>query len=127
MGAIRRHRTLIAWIVMLAVFGNVVAGLFCVTSANPDAIDDPILGASIICAAHGEQTAPEDGTLPAPPTAPCQICVTVAAFALVYALVAITLSLPLPVRSRLTVPPIPALTLAIRLGGLGSRAPPLPA
>lgn len=112
---------------MLAVFGNVIAGLFCAAAPNPNAVDDPALGGAIICASHGGQTPSDDGTAPPAPNPPCQICITVAAFALVYALVAISLLLPQPARTRLAAASVPILTSGLRPGGLGSRAPPLPA
>jgi hypothetical protein len=125
MGAIRQQRTLIAWIAIVALLGNVVAGLFC-ASTGPVAVDDPSSLLGVLCTSHGEDTAPNDGGMQPPPTKPCQICITVASFVLVYALVALALLMPLPVSLRNAFPSLPPLLSAIRSGALGSRAPPLP-
>src|SRR4030095_7167826 len=64
MGAIRQQRTLIAWIAMLALLGNVVAGMFCsppLKRAGAAGYPTELLGALVICSEHGEQTLPDDG------------------------------------------------------------------
>jgi hypothetical protein len=81
----------------------------------------------VICSAHGEQTLPDDGAAPPAPPKPCQICITVAAAALAFALAAWALLISLPTALRIAFSPAPSFACAIRRGALGSRAPPLPA
>src|SRR5262245_50757349 len=95
MGAIRRHRTLLAWIAIVAVLGNLAAGLVSPAFAR-GAASDPwpveLLGPQVICSEHGDPAALPDGTPPTP--APhCLMCLAAPGFALVVAAAA---AAPLP-------------------------------
>jgi hypothetical protein len=124
MGTIRHHRTLIAWVALFALIGNLAADLFCSLPLRSTALD-PLMGA-VICTSHGEEV-PADQNGSSPPSKPCQICIATVALSLIL-LVAVLLGL-LP-QSR---PHWAAFRLAgglydaLRRDGLGSRAPPLPA
>jgi hypothetical protein len=127
MGIIRHHRTLIAWLALAALIGNLAAGLFCSVPLHSPSLD-PLAGA-VICTSHGEQApADENGAPPPPPPSkPCQICLAAVALSLI---LIVTVLLGLLPQSR----PrwgafrfISALADGLRRDGLGSRAPPLPA
>ena len=124
MGRIRRNRVLIAWLTMMAVLGNLVAGLACSLSMPRLAAPDEMLG--VICSSHGAPAA--DQQAPAPePRKPCELCIVAASAVLLPVLMLILLVLPVdtaPPNLRRAAPRI-----ARRAGGgaLGSRAPPLPA
>src|SRR5262245_38817867 len=124
MGLIRRYRIPAAWIAMFALLGNVVAGMFCVPPVKRDlGFPTELLRAMVICSEHGEQTLPDDGSAPAAPTKPCQICTAVASL-LVTLIVGVLLAL-LPLAPRLRLTPSFLLTVAPRWcrAGFGSRAP----
>lgn len=123
MGRIRHNRVLIAWLTMMAVLGNLVAGLAC-SLPVPRQAPDEMLG--VICSSHGAPVA--DQQAPAPePRKPCELCIVAASAVLLPVLMLILLVLSVdtaPPRLRRAVP-----CIARRAGGgaLGSRAPPLPA
>jgi hypothetical protein len=129
MGRLRRHRTLIAWVAIAALLGNVAAGLFSPAFGARAASDWPadLLGPQVICSEHGDRTmVPDDGKAPQTPDAHCLMCLATPAFALIIALAAAVLLSPPATRARCA---LLHDTLANRLrrAGLGSRAPPLPA
>jgi hypothetical protein len=126
MGAIRRRRTLFAWIAIVAMLGNLAAGLFSPAIAR-GAASDPwpveLLGPQVICSEHSDPAALPDGTPPTP--APhCLMCLTAPGFALV---VAPTAAAPLPApmaAERFALQFRDILVDRLRRAGLGSRAPP---
>jgi hypothetical protein len=126
MGTIRHHRTLIAWVALFALIGNLAAGLFCSVPLGASSLD-PLAGA-VICTSHGEQApADENGAPPPPPSKPCEICIAAVALSLIL-LVAVLLGLLPQSRPRWAAFRfISALADGLRRDGLGSRAPPLPA
>jgi hypothetical protein len=130
MGGLRRHRTLIGWVAVLALLGNVVGGLFCSASAKAGPFDYPadLAGAFVICSEHGAQLpAPAGNDEPKAPNKPCPLCLAAAAAALVLAFAAAWSLVPLPTSRPLAFDFTPALRDALRRAGLGSRAPPLSA
>jgi hypothetical protein len=127
MERIRRHRALIAWIALVALLGNLAAGMLCSPQLKPDNSDLPreLLATMVICTSHGEQL-PGDDTAP-PPSPPCQICVAVVAVTLILLVAALLGRLP-PARPRwFAIHLVLAVPGILRRDGLGSRAPPLPA
>jgi hypothetical protein len=127
MGGIRQYRALIAWVALIALVGNLAAGMFCSVPLKSAALDLPpdLAAAMVICSSHGEQ-APGDDPTPVP-SKPCQIC-TAATLLLLILLVAALLGLVAPARPRwFAFRFIPAPADGLRRAGLGSRAPPLPA
>jgi hypothetical protein len=131
MGALRRHRTLIAWVAIVVLLGNVAAGLFSPAFGQRGASDWPadLLGPQVICSEHSDQApVPDDGRAPQSPATHCLMCLTAPAFALVVALAAAVLLLAPPAnRERFALQLRVTLADRLRRAGLGSRAPPLPA
>jgi hypothetical protein len=131
MGALRRHRTLIAWVAIVALLGNVAAGLFSAAFAQRGASDWPadLLGPQVICSEqHGDRTlAPTEGNDPQAPATHCLMCLAAPMFALVVALAAVVLLAPPVSRERFALQLRDTLADRLRRAGLGSRAPPLPA
>jgi Protein of unknown function (DUF2946) len=127
MGSVRRQRARIAWLALVALLGNLVLGMACSAPAK-QASDYPaeLLGALVICSEHGEKSLSDDGSVPTP-TRPCPICSAALSFTLASVAAALIGVLP-PPRGR-HIAPVFTATFADRLfrGGLGSRAPPLPA
>jgi Protein of unknown function (DUF2946) len=125
MGTIRHHRTLIAWVALFALIGNLAAGLFCSVPLGAPSLD-PLAGA-VICTSHGEQAPADENGAPPPPSKSCQICIAAVALSLIL-LVAVLLGLLPQSRPRWAAFRfISALADGLRRDGLGSRAPPLPA
>ena len=131
MGGLRRHRTLIGWIAVVALLGNVVGGLFCSASAKAGPFDYPpdLAAAFVICTEHGAQApaAAAGDDEPKAPGKPCPLCLAAAAVALVLTFAAAWSLIPLPANGAIAFDFVPALADALRRAGLGSRAPPLSA
>jgi hypothetical protein len=129
MGAIRRHRTLLAWIAIVAVLGNLAAGLFSPAFAHGAASDHwpvELLGPQVICSEHGDPAALPGGAPPTP--APhCLMCLAATGVALTVAPTAAALLPPPIAAERFALPFRDVLGERLRRAGLGSRAPPLPA
>ena len=125
--AMAKRRQLVAWIGALALLGNVLAGVFGLGALKgPLQITDDVLGALVICTAHGPQES-LDGNGGAPGHKPgehCPACVTLAkvALAVVLAFVGIVFTLPSVLRPARE--SICLLPLRLGLAGIGSRAPP---
>lgn len=129
MGELRHRRGLIAWIAVIALLGNVVAGFFSPTLALRSASDYPVdlLGPLVICTDHGTQIAPDDGKPPEAPGKHCPMCLAAAVVAFLVALATAVLLAPLTAGRRVSFHYCATLMERLRPGGLGSRAPPLPA
>ena len=115
---------------MLALLGNVVAGMFCsppLKRAGAAGYPTELLGALVICSEHGEQTLPDDGAAPPAPTKPCQICTAVANLLVTLVLGVLLALMPLAAGARLAPDFLRAFARPYCRAGLGSRAPPLPA
>jgi hypothetical protein len=95
--------------------------------AKRTAADFPVelVGAMVICSAHGEQTLPDDGA--PPPQKPCQMCITAAGLLLTLVVAALFALMPLAPRERIAFAFFPTVAHRYCRAGLGSRAPPLPA
>jgi Protein of unknown function (DUF2946) len=129
MGALRRHRTVVAWIAIVALLCNVATGLFAPAFGQRSASDWPadLLGPAVICSEHGDRaTAPDDGRTP-DPARHCLMCVVAPVFALLVALAATFLLAPPANRGPVALRLRDVLADRLRRSGLGSRAPPLPA
>jgi hypothetical protein len=125
---LRKLKRYAAWLGVMALLGNVMAGAFGYVPAKKMApVVDEILGALVICTSDGAQDASHGGGLPIHnPADHCPACVTLAKVALATALILLAvIAFPLPVAPRSV--PIRSRRLAPRLslGGIGSRAPPL--
>jgi hypothetical protein len=129
MGGIRRHRKIIAWVAIMGLIGNLVAAMLCCVPANGAFADaaDALLGPAVICSDHPAATSATVDDTDSPPIASCPLCLTAAAVALVFALAAIILLMPLPARGWIAFVCATTPADALRRTGLGSRAPPLPA
>ena len=130
MGEIRRHRALIAWVAIVVLLGNVVAGFSASSSARNGAADYPVdlLGPMIICSEHGPQTLPaSDGGKPQAPGEHCPACLAATALAFVLAIVVASLLAPLSTRQPFALNHRTIFAARLRRAGLAIRAPPLPA
>jgi hypothetical protein len=127
MATIRRHRALIAWLGLVALIGNLATGMFCSVPAKRTAADFPVelVGAMVICSAHGEQALPDEGA--PPPQKPCQICIAAAGLLLTLVAAALFALMPLAPPARVAFAFFPTTAHRYCRAGLGSRAPPLPA
>jgi hypothetical protein len=124
MGIIRHHRALIAWVALVALIGNLVAGMFCAVPPKPPALD-PFFGA-VICTSHGEQVPADENGSP-PPSKPCQICIAAIALSLILLVSALLGLIPAALPRWFAFRFVAAPADGLRRDGLGSRAPPLPA
>jgi hypothetical protein len=123
MGNLRGYRSLWTCLALVALVGNVIASAFCCapSSSRKTVIVDPILGAIPLCtSALGD-----NGKLPKSSKQHCPVCLAAAHKAVGTS--AIGLSFPAPVLAAVnpTRGDAPALEEHLKLGGLGSRAPPL--
>jgi Protein of unknown function (DUF2946) len=129
MGAIRRHRTLFAWIATVAVLCNLAAGLSSpalARSAGSDPWPVELLGPQVICSGseHGDRAASPDGN-DRTAALHCSMCLAAPGFALIVAPGA-ALLVPAPIAAeRFALQFRDVLTNRLRRAGLGSRAPPL--
>jgi hypothetical protein len=124
----RKYKRCLAWLGIMALLGNVMAGAFGYAPARKMVpLVDEVLGVLIICTADGAKDGSHGGGSPIHnPADHCPACVTVAKVALAVALVLLAvIAFPLPVAARPV--PIRSRPLAphLSLGGIGSRAPPL--
>jgi len=134
----RRERPrVMSWLGVVAVLGNLLASALCMAPAKAVASVDDLLGPLVLCTEHGLQVVPgndapggsggdqRDGGGDGK-SSHCTACTLLVGLALLVALVFAAIAFParlvLPFRSS-------ARTLAdhLSLGGIRSRAPPLPA
>jgi Protein of unknown function (DUF2946) len=129
MRGFRRHRTLIGWITVVALLGNVVGGLFCSASAKAGPFDYPpdLAAAMVICTEHGAQMLVPAGDDEKAPGKPCPLCLAAAAVALLLTFAAAWSLVPFPASRPIAFDFVPAFADSLRRAGLGSRAPPLSA
>jgi len=134
---LRGHKRVKGWLGLIAVLGNLLASVLCMAPAKALAPVDDLLGPLILCTEHGPQAVP--GTTPGPATpgdsgqdqqegqrSHCTACTLLAGLAIAVALVFARVAFP----ARIFRPfPVSPRTLAdhLGLGGIRSRAPPLPA
>ena len=124
----RKYKRYLAWLGIMALLGNVMAGAFgYVPARNILPAVDEVLGALVICTSEGAKDGSHGSGSPIHnPAEHCPACVTAAKVALAAAFVLLAaIAFPSPrvrrpgsIHSR---PPAPRLSL----GGIGSRAPPL--
>lgn len=133
MGSPAKHARVKGWLGIVAVLGNILASVLCMTPAIPIAAADDVPGTVILCTEHGLQVLPgsdpvggsgqdqRDGK-----SSHCTACTLLAGLALAVALVFATIAFPARVVRAFE---SAARTLAdhLSLGGIRSRAPPLPA
>lgn len=114
---------------IIAILSNVLAGALCHMPSKAAGLVDDILGPLVICTSDGASTVPHGGSGPEPDKKSdhCATCTLLGGFALAVALVFAAIAFPpwsVAYRIRIGVR-----TLAdhLSLGGIRSRAPPLPA
>jgi hypothetical protein len=128
----RQRPRVMAWLGIVAVLCNILASILHMAPARAAGVDD-VLGALVLCTEHGPQTVPGSdpavgggGDQPDSTSGHCAACVLLVGQALAVSLVLVAIAflarVVLPIRST-------ARTLAdhLGLGGIRSRAPPLPA
>jgi len=128
MQRIRNSGRWLSWIAVIAVLSNVLAGALCHAPARAAGANDDIFGSHLFCTAGGVHAqAPGGGEEPSGKSAHCTACTLLAGLALnvslAFAAIAFASAFILhPLRFDLR-------TLAdhLSLGGIRSRAPPLPA
>jgi DUF2946 family protein len=132
----RRERPrVMGWLGIIAVLGNLLASVLCMAPAKAVAPVDDLIGQLVLCTEHGPQTVPGNDTPGGSggerqgddsKSSHCTACTLLAGVALLTAFLFAAIAFParvlLPFRSA-------ARTLAdhLSLGGIRSRAPPLPA
>jgi hypothetical protein len=134
----RAHAHVMSWLGVVAVLGNLLGSVLCVTTAKVAAPVDDILGPLVLCTTHGPQTLPgsEGPVAPVPGTSGqdqgdgrsshCTACTLLAGIALLTAFIFAAIAFPVRIfYARKS----SARTLAdhLSLGGIRSRAPPLSA
>jgi len=128
MRRIRNKRHWLSWIAAIAVLSNVLAGALCHAPARAAGAIDDIFGAHLICTVGATHTQTPGGSQdPDGESTHCAACTLLAGFALIVALAFAAIVFPStfifhPLRFDIR-------TLAdhLSLGGIRSRAPPLPA
>ena len=125
---LRKYRRSLAWLGIIALLGNVMAGAFGYAPAKKlMPVVDEVLGTLIICTSNGAVDGGHGGGSPVHnPADHCPACVTLAKVALAVALVLLgIIAFPLPIVGR----PVPSRSRPLNphlcIGGIGSRAPPL--
>jgi hypothetical protein len=125
--ALRRHKRVSTWLGLLALLSNVLAvAVFAPAKMAP--LFDELLGALVICTSDGAKTLGQsDGRAPHRGAAEhCPACTLVAQVALAITAILGIFAFPTPISVK---PPLPVRSRApatyLRLGGIGSRAPPL--
>jgi hypothetical protein len=129
MRRLRNNLRWLTWVAAIAVFGNVLAGTLRHASAWSGAGLDDAVAAHLMCigGAPAQPEAPSGGQDSDGKTPHCSLCTLLAGFALAVALVFSAISFP---STRIFHPPrfgLPTLADHLSLGGIRSRAPPLPA
>src|SRR5262245_13257424 len=133
----RRERPrVMGWLGIVAVLSNLLTSVLCMAPARALAPVDDLIGPLVLCTEHGPQTVP--GNDPAGrggdqrdgqgdgKSSHCTACTLLAGLALLVAFVFTGIAFPAQVVRPVT---SAARTLAdhLSLGGIRSRAPPLPA
>jgi Protein of unknown function (DUF2946) len=122
----RMYRGCVAWLVVLALVGNLLAGILSPSTAKGATLIDDVLGALVICNGAGG-TADHGNGGERPSSEHCKLCPLLAGFALLATLALILFAFPVPVAFK---PPTSfARTLPdhLSLGCVYSRGPPLSA
>lgn len=115
------------WLGIVAVLSNVLAATLCYAPGRTAGLVDG--AAHLLCTSEGLQTAPPPGGNPEQPTndrSHCTACTLLAGLAVAVAFAFVAIAFPTGVFRRLR---SKARTLAdhLSLGGIRSRAPPVPA
>jgi hypothetical protein len=127
MAPVRHIKSFVAVLSVLALGVKVLAGPFCHVPAAARAIVDPVLGVLSICEPGAHETPAPRGPDPAGDTDHCKACTLLSGLALAMALAVLAIVFP-PARVQALLP-VGGRTIAdhLSLGGIRSRAPPLPA
>jgi hypothetical protein len=123
-GKFRRHKRAIGWLGLVAMLCNV---LLAIAPEKAAPLADDILGPLIICTSHGAQVIANQGDIPQsgdPSGSHCPACTIVKSYVL--ALVPPLLEFAWPAESVLHIAwsPTRGAVSQLKLGGIGSRAPP---
>jgi hypothetical protein len=127
----RNGRRWLSWLGIIAVLSNVLAGALCHMPAQARAAAGPIddaLGPLAICTAHGEQAPATSGSEdPDGKLSHCAACTLLAGFALAVVLAFTAVAFPPTFIFYRLRPGARTLADHLSLGGIRSRAPPVPA
>jgi hypothetical protein len=128
MGQFRSRQAQWACVAIVALLGNVFASAFCCAPsfARKTEIVDAVLGTLMLCSSSGVNS--DDGTNQPPGSkAPhCPVCLGLTHTALLATPYVLALTLPVPAVARAADVDRHDSSEPLKLGGLGSRAPPLP-
>jgi hypothetical protein len=128
----RHHRNMrrwLGWIAVVAILGNMAAGALGHARAQGAAsLDDPF-GAHLMCIGRdaAQPQVPGGGGDPDQKTAHCVLCTLLAGFALAATVAFAAIAFPAACAFRPLRFDLPTLADHLNLGGIRSRAPPLPA
>jgi Protein of unknown function (DUF2946) len=129
MGQFRQRRTHWAFVAIVALLGNVFASAFCCAPsiAKKTEIVDAVLGTLTLCSSSGANS--DDGTNqpPGSKTPHCPICLGLTHTAVLGTPYVLALTPLVRAFARAADVDRRGPGEPLRLGGLGSRAPPLPA
>jgi DUF2946 family protein len=128
MGRVRGYRSAWSCIALIALLGNVMASTFCCSPSlsRKTEVFDPILGAIPLCTS-GLATLDNSGKKPIGQKQHCPVCLAAAYKALITNDFGTAFIRPAAIAVAAFRVNAPAVKERLRLGGLGSRAPPLPA
>lgn len=106
------------------MLGNVLLAFAPANAAPPK---DDILGRLVICTSHGVQELASEGDVPKPADrsgSHCSACTLVKSFALALVSSLLELQWPAEIVVQIGWRPTPGAVSQLKLGGIGSRAPP---
>ena len=129
MGRFRQRRTHWAWVAIVALLGNVFASAFCCAPsfAKKAEIVDAVLGTLTLCSSGANSTS-DSNNQPLGSKAPhCPVCLGLTHTALLTTPYVLAPAIRVPAITRTSALDRHDLGAPLKLGGLGSRAPPLPA
>jgi hypothetical protein len=128
MGLFRQRRMHWAWVAIVALLGNVFASAFCCAPsfAKKTEIVDAVLGTLTLCSS-GANSDEGNNQPPGSKTPHCPVCLGLTHTAVLTTPYVLALALPVPAAARAADMDRHDFSEPLKLGGLGSRAPPLPA
>jgi hypothetical protein len=124
MGSLRRQRLLLSWLVITAIIGSSIAKAHCWSFLSSDTA--PISGIAHAHCDHGPDANSADKDAPAQKRlSDCPVCMALAVAVIGDAGGVMAGAVHVRLELNALRPSIPPQAALLRLGGLGSRAPPL--
>ena len=129
MGQFRQRRTHWAWVAIVALLGNVFASAFCCAPSFPKKAEivDAVLGTLTLCSSSGANSDDDTNQPPGSKAPHCPVCLGLTHTALLTTPYVLARAIPVPAVTSTSAVERHDFGTPLKLGGLGSRAPPLPA